>query len=90
MENVPDLFGDKYVDYIIYLQYWNTKLLKLLLFVFLYFLVLIQTEKVPQLMFSKTAKLGDNVTLHCEVLNEYKFILYWYKQSLGFIPRSGC
>ncbi|KAK0147674.1 Ig kappa chain V-V region HP R16.7 [Merluccius polli] len=38
-------------------------------------------------MFSKTAKPGDNVTLHCEVLNEYKFILYWYKQSLGFIPQ---
>ena len=57
------------------------------MFVFLYFLVLIQTQEVPQLVVLKTAELGDNVTLHCEVSNEYDFVLYWLKQSLGRVPQ---
>ena len=55
------------------------------MFVFLYFLVLIQTQEVPQLVVLKRAELGDTVTLHCEVLNS--FVLYWYKQSLGRVPQ---
>ncbi|KAK0147680.1 Ig kappa chain V-V region protein [Merluccius polli] len=57
------------------------------MFVFLYFLVLIQTQEVPQLVVLKRAELGDTVTLHCELLNEYQLLLYWYKQSLGRIPQ---
>ncbi|KAK0147675.1 Immunoglobulin kappa variable 1-12 [Merluccius polli] len=57
------------------------------MFVFLYFLVLIQTQEVPQLVFLKSAELGDTVTLHCEVFNGYQLVLYWYKQSLGRIPQ---
>ena len=56
--------------------------------VFLYFLVLIQTQEVPQLVVLKRAELGDNVTLHCEVLNAHQTFLYWYKQSLGRIPQK--
>ena len=58
------------------------------MFVFLYFLVLIQTQEVPQLVVLKRAELGDTVTLHCEVLNEHQTFLYWYKQSLGRIPQK--
>ncbi|CAL8262549.1 unnamed protein product [Lota lota] len=47
----------------------------------------IQTQEVPRLVSLKTADLGDNVTLHCDVLIDSIFILYWYKQSLGFIPQ---
>ena len=57
------------------------------LFVSLYFLVRIQTQEVPRLVFLKTAKPGDTVTLHCGALNESIFILNWFKQSLGFIPQ---
>ncbi|CAL8271465.1 unnamed protein product [Boreogadus saida] len=47
----------------------------------------IQTQEVPRLVFLKTAKPGDTVTLHCGALNESIFILNWFKQSLGFIPQ---
>ena len=57
------------------------------MFVFLYFLVLIQTQEVPQLVVLKRAELGDNVTLHCELLNDDAFVSSWYKQSLGCVPQ---
>ena len=73
---------------------YSTEILKIrnfsdqsFMFVFLYFLVLIQTQEVPQLVFLKRAVLGDTVTLHCEVLNEHQTFFYWYKQSLGRIPQ---
>ena len=49
--------------------------------------MLIQTQEVPQLVFLKTANLGDTVTLHCDVLNVSIYISNWFKQSLGFIPQ---
>jgi len=57
---------------------------------FSYFLVLIQTQNLPQLVSLTTAELGENVTLHCEIWQEFDIMLltlYWYKQSLGFIPQ---
>jgi len=55
--------------------------------VFLYVSVLIQTQEDPQSLSLKTADLGDTVTLHCAVLSERGEKLYWYKQSLGYVPQ---
>uniref|UniRef100_A0A8C5CBM7 Ig-like domain-containing protein n=1 Tax=Gadus morhua TaxID=8049 RepID=A0A8C5CBM7_GADMO len=57
--------------------------IKSYLFVSLYFLVCIQSQEVPRLVFLKTANLGDNVTLHCGVLDESIFILNWFKITVG-------
>ena len=57
------------------------------MFVSLCFLVRIQTQEVPRLVFLKTANLGDTVTLHCGFYEESIFILNWFKQSLGIIPQ---
>ena len=57
--------------------------------VFLYVLVLIQTQKDPQSLYFKKAELGDTVTLNCTVLKNQNINeeLYWYKQSLGYNPQ---
>ena len=59
------------------------------LLVFLYVLVLIQTQKDPQSLYFKKAELGDTVTLNCTVLKNQNINeeLYWYKQSLGYNPQ---
>jgi len=49
--------------------------------------VLIQTQENPQSLSLKTADLGDTVTLHCAVLSGKGDMLYWYKQSLGYVPQ---
>uniref|UniRef100_A0A8C4ZVM8 Ig-like domain-containing protein n=1 Tax=Gadus morhua TaxID=8049 RepID=A0A8C4ZVM8_GADMO len=33
-------------------------------------------------------ELGDNVTLHCAALQKGICNVYWYKQSLGFVPQT--
>lgn len=57
--------------------------------VFLYFLVLIQTQEIPRFVSLKTAELGDNVTLYCRLDTNMhdRNILHWYKQSLGYVPQ---
>uniref|UniRef100_A0A8C5BWA7 Immunoglobulin V-set domain-containing protein n=1 Tax=Gadus morhua TaxID=8049 RepID=A0A8C5BWA7_GADMO len=57
--------------------------IKSCLFVSLYFLVCIQTQEVPRLVFLKTAKPGDTVTLE-----ENRTSLFWYKQSIGYVPQK--
>ena len=37
------------------------------------------------MIFVKSARLGDNVTLHCEAEGGQDY-LYWYKQSPGYFP----
>ena len=48
----------------------------------------IETQEVPRLITVKTAELGDAVTLHCAALPDDKERLYWYKQSLGYVPQT--
>ena len=57
--------------------------------VFLYVLVLIQTQKDPQSLYFKKAELGDTVTLNCTVLKKQNINeeLYWYKQTMGYNPQ---
>ena len=57
--------------------------------VFLYVLVLIQTQKDPQSLYFKKAELGDTVTLNCTVLKNQNINeeLYWYQQYLGYNPQ---
>jgi len=50
--------------------------------IFLYVSVLIQTQEDPQVVSLKTADLGDNITLHCEVLSERGGTLYWWLLAL--------
>uniref|UniRef100_A0A8C5BMV3 Ig-like domain-containing protein n=1 Tax=Gadus morhua TaxID=8049 RepID=A0A8C5BMV3_GADMO len=52
------------------------------------FLVPIETKKDPSLLSVQTAELGDNVTLHCAALQKGICNVYWYKQSLGFVPQT--
>ena len=54
--------------------------------VFLYVLVLIQTQENPPSLYLKEVELGDNVTLNCAVLKRQNTNeeLYWYKQSVGY------
>ncbi|XP_030224832.1 uncharacterized protein LOC115552674 isoform X2 [Gadus morhua] len=48
----------------------------------------IETKKDPSLLSVQTAELGDNVTLHCAALQKGICNVYWYKQSLGFVPQT--
>ena len=50
------------------------------------FSAMIQTKAVPCVSL-KTARIGDNVTLHCGAAKESTNVLYWYKQSMGYIPQ---
>ena len=34
----------------------------------------------------KTAELGENVTLHCTAFQTQSHNVFWYKQSIGFVP----
>ena len=45
-----------------------------------------QTKAVPRVSL-KTARIGDNVTLHCGAAKESTNVLYWYKQSIGYVPQ---
>ena len=54
---------------------------------FFLFSVLGQTQENPQPLSLITADIGDTVTLHCAALNRASNVLYWYKQSLGYIPQ---
>ena len=58
------------------------------LWLFLHFSVPIETKKDPSLLSVQTAELGDNVTLHCAALQKGICNVYWYKQSLGFVPQT--
>ncbi|CAL8307270.1 unnamed protein product [Arctogadus glacialis] len=48
----------------------------------------IETKKDPSLLSVQTAERGDNVTLHCAALQKGTCNVYWYKQSLGFVPQT--
>ncbi|KAF7660986.1 hypothetical protein LDENG_00271140 [Lucifuga dentata] len=56
--------------------------------IFLRTVPLIQSTEVPQLIALTVAKVGDDVTLQCNVsTNEVKFF-YWYKQSFGHVVQT--
>ncbi|CAL8271430.1 unnamed protein product [Boreogadus saida] len=48
----------------------------------------IETQEVPRWISVKTAELGDTVSLDCAALPDDREKLYWYKQSLGYVPQT--
>ena len=51
------------------------------------FSVLRQTQEIPQSLSLTTANIGDTVSLHCAASIGTSKVLYWYKQSLGYVPQ---
>ena len=49
--------------------------------------MLSQTQENPQSLSLTKADIGDTVSLHCASMNGTIKVLYWYKQSLGYIPQ---
>jgi hypothetical protein len=49
--------------------------------------VLSQTQENPRSLSLTKAHIGDTVSLHCASMNGTIKVLYWYKQSLGYIPQ---
>ncbi|CAL8307261.1 unnamed protein product [Arctogadus glacialis] len=48
----------------------------------------IETQEGPRRITLKTAELGDTVSLDCAALPDDREKLYWYKQSLGYVPQT--
>ena len=48
---------------------------------------MIETTEVPCIVSFKTARIGDNVTLHCGARKESRNTLFWYKQLIGYVPQ---
>ena len=48
---------------------------------------MIETKEVPRIVSLKTARIGDTVTLHCGAVKESRNTIYWYKQSIGYVPQ---
>uniref|UniRef100_A0A8C5A3T1 Ig-like domain-containing protein n=1 Tax=Gadus morhua TaxID=8049 RepID=A0A8C5A3T1_GADMO len=44
--------------------------------------------QVPGIVSLKTARIGDTVTLHCGAREENRTSLFWYKQSIGYVPQK--
>ena len=51
------------------------------------FSAVIDTKEGPHIVSLKTARLGEDVTLHCGVRKESRFI-HWYKLSIGYVPQK--
>ena len=49
---------------------------------------MIDTKEVPRIVSLKTARIGDTVTLHCGAREENRTSLFWYKQSIGCVPKK--
>ncbi|CAL8235850.1 unnamed protein product [Boreogadus saida] len=49
---------------------------------------MIDTKEIPRIVSLKTARTGDNVTLHCGAREESRTSLFWYKQSIGYVPQK--
>ncbi|XP_030224729.1 uncharacterized protein LOC115552619 isoform X1 [Gadus morhua] len=49
--------------------------------------LLSQSQENPRSLSLTKAHIGDTVSLHCASLNGTSKVLYWYKQSLGYIPQ---
>ena len=51
-------------------------------------LVQIETQEIPRWITVNTAELGDTVSLDCAALPDDLGRIYWYKQSLGYVPQT--
>ncbi|XP_030224822.1 uncharacterized protein LOC115552672 isoform X9 [Gadus morhua] len=51
-------------------------------------LSMIDSKEVPGIVSLKTARIGDTVTLHCGAREENRTSLFWYKQSIGYVPQK--
>ena len=49
---------------------------------------MIDTKEIPGIVSLKTARIGDTVTLHCGAREENRTSLFWYKQSIGYVPQK--
>ena len=49
---------------------------------------MIDTQEIPRIVSLKTARTGDTVTLHCGAREESRTSLFWYKQSIGYVPQT--
>ena len=52
------------------------------------FSAIIDSKDVPCIVSLKTARLGDNVTLHCGARKESRYMHFWYKQLIGYVPQA--
>ena len=52
------------------------------------FSAMIDSKEVPGIVSLKTARIGDTVTLHCGAREENRTSLFWYKQSIGYVPQK--
>ena len=52
------------------------------------FSAMIDTKEIPGIVSLKTARIGDTVTLHCGAREENRTSLFWYKQSIGYVPQK--
>ncbi|CAL8307246.1 unnamed protein product [Arctogadus glacialis] len=48
----------------------------------------IETQEIPRWITVNTAELGDTVSLDCAALPDDSVRIYWYKQSLGYVPQT--
>ncbi|CAL8307238.1 unnamed protein product [Arctogadus glacialis] len=49
---------------------------------------MIDSKEAPRIVSLKTARLGDNVTLHCGARKESRNMHFWYKQLIGYVPQA--
>ena len=48
----------------------------------------IETREIPRWITVNTAELGDTISLDCAALPDDIVRIYWYKQSLGYVPQT--